>query len=288
MIDEKFVAEEGKTFYTFREIFLAARKHFEFECSPENQSTDDNRKIYDSIKTEIERSFEGIYNSLSLKYSHVRKAKNMIDSRVVELLLNVVLYEYFINKSIELNKKYIESHANKDKTLESKEILQRLEVAKEKYKVCYSKPFATSINDYLLEEELLDQKAEQAEKVLHFHNLGLTIEGIPQEDIDQILALPDKEKQKLIARQRENEQRKLDYEIEEMVEQAKQDIVFDYITKHCISIDEEKLRNDISMEYASESIPAHPVELENRLRLQDLSNYYTVINPKENQDKRES
>ena len=71
-----------------------------------------------------------------------------------------------------------------------------------------------------------------------------------------------------------------------MVEQAKQDIVFDYITKHCISIDEEKLRNDISMEYASESIPAHPVELEYRIRLQDLSNYYTVINPKENQNKR--
>lgn len=250
-----------------------------------------------------------------------KKGNNyFLDSDVVEMLLNSYLYDIFIKWSIGINtdiKKYkLESlnHLNqkqhsshdekrkkekKTKKLESEinnltetiEYLEELQVRANEYKhiekekdELFESEIDGSKEDEL--EKLRDRFAEIVYDVITFNRIGMRVANISETTTKYILSLPEEEQNNWIERYHNSREREIIDEIEEMVEQAKQDIVFDYITKHCISIDEEKLRNDISMEYASESIPAHPVELEYRIRLQDLSNYYTVINPKENQNKR--
>ena len=277
--------------------------------------------LYDTYHASCTHYIREFLKDSVLPY-HKKGDKYFLNSDAVEMLLNSYLYSIFIKWSIgintdtkkykaelleQLNQKQYPSYdaqkqeEKKTKKLESEinnltetiEYLEELQARANEYKhiekekdELFESEIDGSKEDEL--EKLRDRFAEIVYDVITFNRIGMRVANISETTTKYILSLPEEEQNNWIERYHNSRERAIIDEIEEMVEQAKQDIVFDYITKHCISIDEEKLRNDISMEYASESIPAHPVELENRLRLQDLSNYYTVINPKENQNKRES
>lgn len=275
--------------------------------------------LYDTYHSSCTHYIREFIKKSVLPY-HKKGNRFFFYSDAVEMLLNSYLYNTFIKWSIGINteikkykteslkhlgqKQYSSSDAQNQKKKKTEKI--ESEIKKLTETIEYLEELQARANEYkhiekekdeLFESEIDGSKEDELEKlrdrfaeivydVITFNRIGMRVANISETTTKYILSLPEEEQNNWIERYHNSRERAIIDEIEEMVEQAKHDIVFDYITKHCISIDEEKLRNDISVEYTSESIPAHPVELENRLRLQDLSNYYTVITPKENQNKR--
>lgn len=78
--------------------------------------------------------------------------------------------------------------------------------------------------------------------------------------------------------------------LEEMIQKKKMDIVMDYVCKHLIKIDEERLEEDLSIMLSAD--PNSKMEYDSDIKnfivsknLQELSNYYEVLPPSNKKQK---
>ena len=293
MIYPDFVVEKGKK-YTSREVFYAACKHFKFDIFRKEKSEEEKRFI-NKVDKLIKRHTEEGYELLKLHYRHRKNTTHRIDSRVVDILINGILFKDFLKYSIEANNIYLKKNEYKLTQREKEDINNRIRDLKESLtnsksyvdefkesttpeRIEEQHELSDSYYSKLREEESKDRFAAKVDKVLFQADIPFNVvySDITPEEAERIRKLPQDIKDEYIARYDRIQDEEIDSIIDDIVNKTKYEIVIHYIMNHCIEIDMKKLRKSVETEYFSDENPADFYEYINRVKLNDLSNYYTI------------
>ena len=294
MIYPDFVAKKGKI-YTSKEVFYAACKHFKFDFFHKKKLEEEEIRFINKVDKQIKRHTEKGYELLSLHYRHKNNKTHRIDSRVVDILINGILFKDFLKYSIEANNTFLKKNECKLMYMEKEIINYRIRELKisltnsksyvDEYKesttpqkIEEQHELSDSYYSKLREEESKDRFAAKVDKVLSHADIptDVVFSDITPEEVERIRNLPQDIKDEYTDRYHSILVEEIDSIIEKIVHKTKYEIVIHYIMNHCIEIDMEKLRKSVATEFLSDENPADFYEYINRIRLKDLSNYYTI------------
>lgn len=320
MIIPDYNVDENKNSYTIKEVFFAASKHFKFDLVfpkgfiPKKFKDEYYNQLYSNVTRRIRNRIGDGYTLLGLQYSHAVENSHHIDSCVVDVLINNLMFKYFIDISIRANIKCldynkkdlgkVDEELQKNKYNSSNElqelineknrvemIIEGLENTIEELKDSlksfkqYKKLTTPKYKEKYFEKELLysaslhkDIFAEKVYKVLSHADIPINVvySDITPEEAERIRKLPQDIKDEYIARYHRIRGEEIDSIIDEIVNKTKYEIVSHYIMNHCIEIDMDKLRKSVEAEYLSDENPENFYKYINRIKLKDLSNYYTI------------